>query len=264
MTEKIYSQYLQDLITLDDNNLITLSVMDQEFQRNGNVENQNTLQLRFGYIYTNKEWVAKTFISSQEFATEPYMLMANKELEEVAYKSILQEISYETEQTLSKIILGFGNSENMIIPTASGIQNSKIKVNLRTAAAEFTYHFRKKDKLELQTNYWFIESPVNTSDDPTEHISYILRMLNSVSDFDIFNELSIHTGHTDVDTGYDYSAGVKYQVNKDFHINIKGENIFDSGLDADYYNQLPNMPTEDKVVIPAIERRFTLGMEYLF
>jgi len=262
--EQIYSIFIQDLITLNDNSIITLSIMDQEFKRNSNVKNQNTLQLRLGYIYTNEEWVTKTFISSQEFATEPYVLMVNPNLEESNYKSILQEISYKTKQTLSKITLGIGNSENMLIPTSSGIGDSDLKVDLRTAIAEFTYNFSKKDKLELQANYWFIESPVTTADDPTEHISYIVRMLNSVSNFDIFNELVIHTGYTGVDDGYDYSAGIKYRVNKDFHLNIKGENIFNNGLDADYYNQVPNMPAEDKVIIPAIERRFTLGMEYLF
>lgn len=264
--EDIYSVFIQDLITLDENNLVTLSVMDQEYVRNDDVDNQNTLQLRFGYIYTNREWVAKTFISSQEFATEPFMLIANPALKEVTYKSILQEVSYKTEQTLSKVIVGFGNSENMIIPDLDPltppIKNSPLKVDLRTAIAEFTYYFSEKDRLELQANYWCIESPEDVNADPTEHMSYIVRMLNSLSKFDIFNELVIHTGYTDIDDSFDYSAGVKYQVNRDFHLNIKAENIFDNSLDSDYYNQI--VPTVDKVVIPTVERRFTFGMEYLF
>lgn len=259
--ESIYSIFIQDLITLTDNHLLSLSIMDQEFVRNSNVDNQNTLQLRFGYIYTNKEWVAKTFISSQEFATDPYMLMKNQNLEESTYRSILQEVSYATPQTLSKIILGYGNSDNMIIPTGySSIENSPIKVPLLTAIAEFTYHFSQKDKLELQANYWYIESPEDKNADPTEHISYVVRMLNSVSDFDIFNELLIHTGYTDVDNAFDYSLGVKYNLNKDFHINFKGENIFDNSLDAYFYT----FPPTDQVIVPSVERRFTFGMEYLF
>ena len=263
--EDIYSIFIQDLITINDNHLISLSVMDQEFVRNSNVDNQNTLQLRFGYIYTNREWVAKTFISSQEFATEPYMLMNNPDLEESTYRSILQEVSYVTPQTLSKIVLGYGNSDNMIIPTGyTSIENSPIKVPLLTAIAEFTYFFSQKDKLELQANYWYIESPEDKNADPTEHISYVVRMLNSVSNFDIFNELLIHTGYTNVDNAYDYSLGVKYNVNRDFHINFKGENIFDNALDADFYLLKGSPPTTDTVFVPSVERRFTFGMEYLF
>ena len=263
--EDIYSVFMQDLISLNDNHLLSLSVMDQAYVRNGNFDNQNTLQLRLGYIYSDKEWVAKTFISSQEFATEPYMAVNNPNLEKTTYTSILQEVSYETSKTLSKIILGYGESDNMIIPDPQGldiynVSNSDIDAVLYTAIAEFTLHFSQKDKLELQANYWYLESPMLDTED-TKHYSYVVRMLNSVSGFDIFNELVIHTGYSDVDNGYDYSAGVKYQVNKDLHINIKGVNIFDTGLERRY---MTTGVITDSVLVPAIERRFTLGMEYLF
>jgi len=259
--EMLYSIFLQDLITVNDNNLISLSVMNQEFVRNGDVNNKNTLQLRFGYIYSNEEWVSKTFISSQEFPTEPYALIQNKNLEEVAATSFLQEVSYQTSQTLSKIVLGYGRNDNMLLySSSSGLQSSSIDAQLYNAILEFTYNFNKKDKLELQANYWHIESPESKDADPTEHISYMVRMLNTVSHFDIFNEFIVNTGYSNVDTGYNYSLGVKYNVNKDFHISFKGENIFDTALDADFYT----LPPSPKIIVPAIERRFTFGMEYLF
>jgi len=266
--ENIYSIFSQDTISINDNSLISLSIMDQEFDRNNNMNNQNTLQLRFGYIYTNNEWISKTFISSQEFATEPYMLMKNKNLEATTYKSVLQEVSYQTPQTFSKIILGFGTSDKMIVLDGSAhIVNSEKEVPLYTAIAEFTYHFSEKDKLELQVNYWFIESPLDTVNDNIEHISYVARMLNSTSDFDIFNELILHTGYAGVNDGFDYTAGIKYHINKDFYVNIKGENIFDTALETDYYHidfAPPSTFSKDKITIPTIERRFTLGVEYLF
>jgi len=267
-TENIYSLFLQDLITLNANNLLSISVMDQEFLRNSDVNNQNTLQLRLGYIYTDKKFVTKTFLSLQDFATEPYLLMKNPELHKTTYTSALQEFSYETKQTQSKIVLGYGISENMVIldENTLALKNSSLDLGLYTAMMEFVYNFSQKDKLELQANYWYLESPFDDSDGETEHMSYVMRMLNSVSSFDIFNELVIHTGYTGVDNGYDYSAGIKYQVNKDFHINMKGENLFDSALDADYHVMKGTFPTisSDTIIIPVVERRFTLGMEYLF
>ena len=159
-------------------------------------------------------------------------------------------------------MLGYVISENLIILDSTfKPQNSDIEATLYIAIAEFTYYFSKKDKIELQANYWSIESPVNENDDNTEHISYVARMLNSISNFDIFNEVIIRTGYSGVSDSFDYTAGIKYRVNRDFHLNIKGENIFDNSLNAEYYNQVA---PEDKVMVPTIERRFTLGMEYLF
>ncbi len=108
-----------------------------------------------------------------------------------------------------------------------------------------------------------MDSPNNTTD--IEHYSYVIRMLNTVSSFDIFNELVIHDNYTNLDTGYDYSLGVKYEINKDFHISLKGANIFDTGLEWDYANQMTQTGVvTDSVVVPTVERQFLFGMEYLF
>jgi len=264
--ESIYSIFLEDSITFNESNLITISFMDQEYVREGNVDNQNTIQLRLGYIYTNSDWVSKTFISSQEFASEPYMTVSphygNAELKAESYKSIFQEVSYKTSSTLSKIIMGFGkNSDIPILDEATfKIKNSDKDIKGYSAAVEFTLNFSVKDKLELQANYMKIDSPSENHDD-TEHYNYVIRMLNSINKFDIFNELLIHTNYDNVDNGYDYSAGVKYSVNKDLHFNLKGDNIFNKGLNKSYINQL--LPLE-KIEVPRIEQRFTVGMEYLF
>ena len=267
-TENVYSIFLEDLININDNNLITLSIMDQEYVRKGEVENQNTVQLRLGYIYTNKNWVAKTFLSSQEFASEPYMTISpqygNAELAPEKYTSIIQEVSYSTPNTISKVFLAYGKYENMpIIDTAFIIQNSQEDVASHLAGAELTLLFSKKDKLELQANYFYLESPY--LDDSTTHYNYVIRMLNSINNFDIFNELAIHTGYDNVDNGYNYSVGVKYELNDDFHINFKGDNIFNSGLEQSFINQMDlSGNVTDRVTVPKIERRFTFGMEYLF
>ncbi len=267
--ENIYSVFLEDSITLDSNNLIILSIMDQVYERDGNIDNPNLLQFRFGYIFTNGDWVAKTFISRQQFASEPYMTISphygNADLDKETYCSIFQELSYKTDSTLSKMILGYGVNENMaILDQNFKIQNSDIDIKGHSAALEFTLFFSKKDKLELQTSYSYIESPYGLKS--TKHYNYTARMLNTVSKFDIYNELTVHSGYSDVSTGYNYSLGVKYGLSKDFHINFKGDNIFDTGLERSYINQVNPVTgvVTDSVVVPVIERRFMFGLEYLF
>ncbi len=264
--ENIYSIFLEDSITLNNSNLITISVMDQEYVRKGDVDNQNTLQLRLGYIYTDNNWVSKTFISSQEFASEPYMTISphygNPELDPESYKSIFQEFSYKTPSTLSKIILGYGKNRDIPIldETTFKIKNSDIEIDGYSAAIEFTLNFSQKDKLELQANYINTDSPY-LSGSTSEHYNYIIRMLNSINKFDIFNELIINSGYSNVDSGYDYSAGVKYSATKDLHFSLKGNNIFNKGLNQSYLNKL--FPI-DRVEVPRVEQKFTVGMEYLF
>ncbi|MEN8302982.1 MAG: hypothetical protein ABFQ64_02780, partial [Campylobacterota bacterium] len=267
--ERVYSIFLEDSININENNLITLSVMNQEYVRNGEAENQNTTQLRLGYIYTDKEWVSKTFLSSQEFASEPYMTVSphygNVNLEAEKYTSIIQEVSYSDLNTISKVFLAYGIYENMpILDTAFTIQNAKNEVVSHLAAAEFTLLFSKKDKLELQANYFYLESPY--LDKSTKHYNYVIRMLNSINRFDIYNELAIHTGYDNVDNGYGYSAGIKYELDRDLHLNFKGDNIFNSGLEQSFINQINPLTGEitDSITVPKIERRFLVGMEYLF
>lgn len=262
--EDIYSFFLQDLISLDDTHLISLSVMDQIYKRDGSVDDPNTLQLRAGYIYSDKEWVAKTFLSRQEFASEAYMGLSpqygNAQLDPETYTSIFQEISYETPTSISKVILGYGVNEDLpILDENFKIQNSDVDIESYSAGVEFTLFFNQKDKLELQANYTSIESPYGNSN--REHYNYTLRMLNSIGKFDIFNELVIHDNYSNVSTGYNYSAGVKYDISKDFHISFKGDNIFNSAQENVYVNQITPSGT---VEVPIIEQRFMLGMEYLF
>ena len=265
-TENVYSFFMQDLISINENNMITLSVMNQIYERGSNIDEQNTLQLRLGYIYTNEKFVSKTFISSQEFASEPYMTISphygNPDLDTEKYKSIFQELSYKTPALLTKLVLGYGVNEKMpIIDQASyKVVNSNKDVEGYLAALEFTIFFSKKDKLELQANYSNFESPMGISN--IEHNNYVIRMLNTLSGFDIYNELDINDGYDGVSTGYNYSAGVKYEVNKDLHINFKGNNIFDTALETRYLNKI--MPTRDYVKVPRIERNFMFGLEYLF
>lgn len=268
--ENVYSFYIQDLIALNENNLITLSVMDQIYKRNTKVDEPNTLQLRFGYIFTNEEWVAKTFISKQEFASEPYMTISpyygNTQLKPETYTSVFQEVIYAYARTTSKIVLGYGKNKNTpILNSNFQMQNSTKDIYAHLGAVEFTLNFNQKDKLELKADYTFIESPYVGGSSST-HYNYVARMLNTVSKFDIFNELVVHSGYSDVDTGYDYSAGIKYEFNKDLHVELKGVNIFNTGAEKSYVNQINPATSQvtDRVVVPIIERKFLIGMEYLF
>ncbi len=264
-SENIYSLYIEDSVSITNSSLFGLSVMQQYYERNKDMKDESITQLRLSYIYAQDEWVYKVFASRQEFIPEPYMTaqvhIGNPELNPEIYTSITQEINYKINSTISKFIFGYADSADFLIPDSSGIMQNATK-NFATyfTSLEFIYNFRKKDKLELKFDYENIDAPGEGNQ--VEHYNYALRMLNTVGSFDIFNELVINSGFKDSDTGYDYSAGVRYAVIPDLHINLKGENIFNSGLKKNYYYNI--FPTAKQLEVPVVEQKFMISMDYLF
>jgi len=268
-TENVYSLFIQDNYSITQNHLITASIMGQMYDRNGEgIDTQETLQLRLGYIYTDDTWVAKTFLSYQEFASDPYSSISpdygNPYLKKDTYSSLFQEVSYEKGNTLSRLVLGFGQNNDLptleVSPTKIFLDNYEDPIDAYLASLEFTYFFRTKDKLELQTSYFYIENPYDTSD-YSDRLMLMARMLNTFGKFDIYNEFLLMHLRFGLGTGYDYSAGIKYNVSQDFYLNLKGENLFDQGQETAYLkNYLPG----DKIQVPIVERKVIFGMEYLF
>jgi iron complex outermembrane receptor protein len=263
--ESIYSLFFEDAISLAPSHLVSLSVVQQYYDRNKKMKNESITQLRLSYIYSMSQWSAKTFLSRQEFIPEPYMTATahtgNPNLDSEVYSSLTQEVNYKTPNTFSKMVLGIGKTKGYLIPDSHGvIQNSDSKLETYYGSLEFTYLFSKKDKLELAmdlTHLYLKDINVDVM-----HHDYHIRMLNTISKFDLFNELVINGGYRDVDTGYDYSAGIKYAATPDLHFGIKGENIFNTGLTRKYYYNL--IPTSKQLEIPVIEQKFMISMDYLF
>ncbi len=83
---------------------------------------------------------------------------------------------------------------------------------------------------------------------------------NRFGKFDLFNQLSYKRAYSafgvDVKSSYDYNFALKYHVNPDFAVGIKGENIFNRGFEQAYKSLGDSIPVYD--------RKFWVNMEYLF
>jgi len=147
------------------------------------------------------------------------------------------------------------------------MQNSKGDATAWLVSLQWEYLFRDNDKLILQAHHNYVDF----SDDELglgtlNETGALARMLNSVENFDIFNEFIYRDGYYDSPAGVDYSAGVVYHYSDDLSFNVKGENIFNDGLEWSYVNRvdLASQEVVDRVSAPTIEQRFWMGMEYLF
>jgi len=232
-SEDIYSLFLEESLYLSENDLLGFSLMGQYYNRNKDMKNVTPIQLRLSYIKSLGELTSKTFLSRQEIMPEPYMTgtthFGNPDLDLEVYSAAVQEFRYETEKILSKAIISYSHIDNFLLPQSTGvIQNSNKETNIYSASLELKYKFRETDKIELRAEALKLEGSDVGED--TTHVNYFFRMLNSVSNFDIFNEVVLNTGYKDTAVGYDYALGVKYAYTPDLHLAVKGENIFNTGI----------------------------------
>ncbi len=259
--EDIYSLSIEDTLALSLNNRVKLFFMQQ---KSVELENESPQQLSISHIYTDDSLVFKTFVSRQEYISDPYATaqdhIGNPSLKPELYHSYTQEINYETAQALWKMVYGYTKIHNFLIPDASGkMQNAQEAMKIYYMQASLDYVFRKKDKLQFQFDYQkFL--PFETRG-KLHHRNYLVRMTNSVSKYDFFNEIVMNSGYENLKTGLDYSAGLTYRHTKDLHFKLKGENIFNKGLTRKY---IYNITSGQQIEVPVIEQKFMLSMEYLF
>lgn len=263
--EQIYSLYLQDLYHLNDNSVFSFSVMNQFYQRDGNVDEPNNSQLRLGYIYTDKKFSAKTTLSSQEFAAEPYMIVdsrdGNSNLKSERYNSISQELIYSENSTINNLIFSYAKlSDYPLIGTSRRWENSDKDLEIFTSSYALTYLYSQKDKLEFHLNYSYSNTAYTAEKAKT--LSALLRSLNTLGKFDIFNEFWIIDSAFNSSVRLDYSAGIKYHATKDFSLQIKGENIFNRAQERSYSDI--NLGQGNIVTISVIDPKVWFGLEYLF
>lgn len=265
-TEQVYSLYLQDVYSLNENHRLILSVMGQMYRRNANVDEPNNSQLRLGYIYEDEALTAKTTLSSQSFAAEPYMMIdsrdGNTNLESERYNSLTQELSYAGTSTINNLVLSYARlSEYPLIGSSGRWENSNEDLDILTTSYAFTYLYSQKDKLEFQLNY--SNSDTAYTEDKAKTLSSLLRSLNSIGKFDIFNEFWIIDPAFTSSIRIDYSAGVKYRITKDFSLELKGENIFDRSQNRVYVLD-PKTNQVSSLRVDVIDPKVWFGLEYLF
>lgn len=269
--EDIYSFFLQDMISLAENQMLTLSIMNEIYRIDADVrvEEPELVQVRAGYIYTSDMWLSKTFLTRQQFAPEPYMTVSpqygNLELRSETYTQLIQEFDFQTDSSNNRFVFGYGKREDMpyLADVSSIMQSSDIDVYTVNGAYEYTRYFRDRDKFEFQAAYSRATSPMDSAQS-VEYKSIVMRMLNSFEKFDLFNEFFWKENDTSSQSGVDYSLGLRYFPTEDLSINLKGENVFDSGPKWQYISYYAPTGDTDYLEVPVVERRIWLGMEYLF
>jgi iron complex outermembrane receptor protein len=264
-TEKIASIFFQDQYALADEQLLTLGVSYNYISRNGEVEDDSLLQLRLGYIYTSEAWSYKTYLYRTQFALEPLMhYLDSSNYQNVKPQTTLgitQEISYTKKQQRVRLILHLMQDEDSLLQSRQNGLGGDTKYF--TTIFNYDYTFDMNNKMYLQFYYAHYKDIFEL--DKLEDISGYLSFMNSYENFDFYNGLIWHKNSLDWKNYFDLTTSVSWNINEDFTMTLKGENLLNKAKETGLYRIDPATGTMlNPLSISPIDQRITIELEYMF
>ena len=264
-SETLYSLYGDWEHYFNDANMLTIAgKADWHGYDNDSQFNMDSI-VRIGYIsLINEAWRIKAFAaytnmypSFKQLSYMPITFSANSELRVTKTTTATAQLRYQREGNSAWIKIVNKSSKDGIMLNKNNLYvNSPEKRHGNCYAAGFEHTFTLHDKVRFEYSRSTTDAPMIKSSDN----GFFLRLFNRIGSIDFYNEIvwrdSYSYGTISVDAGYDYTAGASYRPKDDFNIAIKGENLLNRAIETPFSSQLP--------YFPAIEKRVTLSMEYLF
>lgn len=166
---------------------------------------------------------------------------------EIEYKKEALTLTLGVGTSKAKDGLVFNNALKQYINNTQSSDFSQFSLTLE-------YKFDTDNKLITEGFRTYKDNYSFTSDSGA-----LVQLYSTFGKFDLYNELLYRSSYVGVDgvyvdAGYDYTAGLIYHHSKHLNIKLKGENIFDKAIETNI----------DGAMIPALERRGILTLEYIF
>jgi iron complex outermembrane receptor protein len=229
------------------------------------VEDDSLLQLRLGYIYTSEAWSYKTYLYRTQFALEPLMhYLDSSNYQNVKPQTTLgitQEISYTKKQQRVRLILHLMQDEDSLLQSRQNGLGGDTKYF--TTIFNYDYTFDMNNKMYLQFYYAHYKDIFEL--DKLEDISGYLSFMNSYENFDFYNGLIWHKNSLDWKNYFDLTTSVSWNINEDFTMTLKGENLLNKAKETGLYRIDPATGTMlNPLSISPIDQRITIELEYMF
>ncbi|SFV62985.1 hypothetical protein MNB_SV-8-188 [hydrothermal vent metagenome] len=260
--ESILSAFFQDQYALSEAELITLGVGYSKIYRNSNIEEDDLLQLRLGYIYTSEHWSYKTYLYRTMFAIDPFSRYLDiKNLNDVEPQTTIaatQELAYSNENYRLRLMLLLMQDEDGLVQNSGSGETRYFFTILN-----YDYNFDINNKVNLQLYYGHYQDIFNF--DKLEDFSGYLSFTNSYDKLDFYNGVVWHQNSINHKNYFDLTSSVSWNVNENLTLTLKGQNLLDKAKKTSMFRVDPttgNMMTP--LEISPIDRRITLELEYLF
>ena len=262
-SEKIASVFFQDQYALSDQELLTLGISYNYISRNGGVQDDSLLHLRFGYIYSGDEWSYKTYLYRTQFALDTLTRYLNplyyQDVELQTTIGITQELTYhKKEHDLSLTLSVFQDEDGFIVNSPSATEDTKYF----TTVLKYDYNFDLNNKLYVQLYYAYYQDIYGF--DKLEDISGYFSLANSYEKFDFYNGVVWHKNSLDWKNYFDLTSSVSWNIDEDLTLTLKGENLLNKAKETNLMTIDILNGTMGSLPVSPIDQRITLELEYLF
>ena len=260
----VYGEYTYNY----DNSLRLVASAKGDFSRyEKSVKSSNETIIRAGAIKHIKHFQIKAFVTKSYVPLPFYQLYnpenmpykANPDLENMDLEMGSISFKYKTQDNEVEFVMAKNRLHNIIVydrTTVYGYKNSTKSIEYTRYQFKYTHYFDIQNKLivDLYTG--------NNSNDVVLSPKYAgyIQLFNQFGKFDIYNELVYKSSYSYLDlymdASFDYTLAVKYHINKDLSIGLRGENLFNDSFEQAYKGY--------DTAIPVTDQKVWLNLEYLF
>lgn len=240
-TLDIYSAYLEAEYELNDENLIFATGKFSHYKHQGYSRSDNLYEARLGFVsllaesLTLKAFVSHNYIypSISELIQFNKIVNGDPELKPMEVDNYSGELIYIHENhNLSFMYMQMHIRDPIRVNAQQMHYNWDVHAVFHDYGFDYTYTFNQDHKLMLE--YYFTEH--NRPSTASPGAGGYVKLFNTVGMFDIYNELIYREGYYSkgslmhVKDGYDWTASISYEVNKELSLALKGENLLDKSI----------------------------------
>lgn len=258
----IYMLFGEDSYDINEEHQITLGAKANYYDNHETKANTEYL-LRLAYLAKlSKEFSLKSFIQKGHvypiFAQTTFspIIIPNPDLRVSKNRVIKAELEYKKEKLTLTLGGGASKSKDGIVFNHSLQQyvNNSGNSDFSQFSLNLEYRFDAENKLIAEYFRTYKDNNSFSSD-----TGALVQLYSTFGKFDFYNELVYRSSYVGIDgvsmdAGYDYTAGAIYHYNRHVNLKLKGENIFDKAIETSIKGAM----------IPALERRGILTLEYIF
>jgi iron complex outermembrane receptor protein len=262
--ESVVTLFFQDQYVLSDKELVTFGIEYNHIFRNGDVDEDDLLQIRLGYIYTDEHWSYKTYLYRLMFATDPlsrfYDMEHFKNIPVQKTIGMTHEVGYAKDDYTVRLMLLYMQDEDGLLQNG-GEGNTKYFFSVLTSS----YMFDINNKLDMTAYYAYYKDLI-TIDDLTDISAYV-SFQNRYGVLDFYNGIVYHQNSIDYTNYFDWTSTVTWNISENMTLTLKGDNLLNKAKKTDLYRIDISSGTPVLMAplkISPIDRRVTLELEYTF
>ncbi len=258
----LYSLYAENSFSFNYTTMLVASLKGDFYRYDKVVEPQDEYIARIGIIKNINKFQLKAFYTKTYYtipmtylySTNDTPYITNPDLNYTKPTLITLGIRYKDNKHEVDARAAFVSVTDKLIYKEEGF--TSMSKSYDQYEVKYTYKINHANKISLD-----LYTGKNSLDlEFTPRYGSNIIAINTFGKFDLFNQISYKSSYSaydvDVKSSYDYNFALKYHVNPDFAVGIKGENIFNSGYEQAYKSLGDSIPVYD--------RKFWVNMEYLF